>query len=81
MSNEMNFDESHAFPMFAPHDTPWGIGLGLTKRELFAALAMQGMIAGSSGISITNAEFAKASVALADTLMAELKKNSSCPST
>jgi hypothetical protein len=47
---------------------------GLTKREFFAALAMQGMIAGSQGLRITVSEFAKQSVLLADALIAELNK-------
>lgn len=46
--------------------------IGLTKRELFAAMAMQGMLAdGAVDIAST---LAKLSVAYADALLAELSK-------
>lgn len=47
---------------------------GLTKREFIAALAMQGMIAGSQGLQITTEQFAEQSLKLADALIAELNK-------
>jgi hypothetical protein len=47
---------------------------GLTKREYFACLAMQGMIAGSQGLNITIEQFAKQSTLLADALLLELSK-------
>lgn len=47
---------------------------GLTKREYFAAIAMQGMIAGSQGLHITVEQFASQSLKLADALIAELNK-------
>lgn len=47
---------------------------GLTKREWFAGLAMQGMIAGSQGLQITVKEFASQSIKLADALIAKLKE-------
>ncbi len=48
--------------------------LGLTKREYFAAMAMQGTIAGSQGLDITSEQFAAISIKLADALIAELSK-------
>lgn len=47
---------------------------GLTKREWFAGLAMQGTIAGSQGLDITAQQFAEITVKLADALIAELNK-------
>lgn len=47
---------------------------GLTKREYFAAVAMQGMIARSHGLYVTTTQFAEQSVKLADALIAELSK-------
>lgn len=47
---------------------------GLTKREYFAAMAMQGMISGSQGLEIAVDEFAERSAMLADALIAELNK-------
>lgn len=47
--------------------------LGLTKREYFAALAMQGMISASThGFSFS--VLASESVSMADALIAELNK-------
>lgn len=52
-----------------------GDGMGLTKREYFAAMAMQGMLSHGFNNVITEAgEIAKA-VRLADALLAELEKN------
>ena len=50
--------------------------VGLTKREWFAGLALQGMIAGSQGLNITVKQFAEQSVKLAEALIAELNKES-----
>lgn len=50
---------------------------GLSKREYFAAMAMQGMIAGSQGLDISPQEFAQSSVELADALIVELNKDKS----
>lgn len=44
----------------------------LTKRELFAAMAMQGLLA--SPVEATVQSFAEASVKTADALIAELNK-------
>lgn len=66
----MNNDD--AFPTIVPQD--WhSVDHGLSKRELFAAMAMQGMLAcpDSSG---SFAEIANWSVRYADALLAELAK-------
>lgn len=52
------------------------ISFGLTKRELFSAMAMGAMVAGSQGLDITKAQFAKGSVELADALIAALNRDS-----
>ena len=51
------------------------VAYGLTKRELIAAMALQGMIAGSQGLNITIEQFAEQSVKLADALIKELEKD------
>lgn len=48
--------------------------LGLTKREYFAGLAMQGMMANQNLTSTENDTIAKWSVEIADVLLAELEK-------
>lgn len=65
---------SNAFPIYTP-DMPIEGGPGLTKRELFAAMAMQGCCANSipgSHHGFTNT--ASEAVAYADALIAELAK-------
>lgn len=60
----------------------WELGsLGLTKREQFAAMAMQGLLSGNNadcGLYETSAEWVKnlteASVEFADALLAELER-------
>ncbi len=47
--------------------------IGLTKRELFAAMAMQGMLANGATYG-NHEEFATWSVKSADALLAELAK-------
>jgi hypothetical protein len=44
----------------------------LTKREYFAAMAMQGMLAHPGGLSLE--EYARQSVDFADALIAELQR-------
>lgn len=50
---------------------------GLTKREYFAAMAMQGMLIVGKGLAlgITYVDIAKASLETADALIAELNKH------
>ncbi len=51
---------------------------GLTKREYFAALAMQGYISGTSGVealsAIHSSNYCRDAVACADALITELNK-------
>jgi hypothetical protein len=49
-------------------------GIGLTKREYFSGLAMQGMMANQNLTSTENDTIAKWSVEIADALLAELEK-------
>jgi hypothetical protein len=53
---------------------PNGHLLGLTKREYFAGLAMQGIMANQNLTSTENDTIAKWSVEIADALLAELEK-------
>ena len=46
----------------------------ISRRDYFAAMAMQGVIGYSAGINITTPEIATVSVSLADALLAELSK-------
>lgn len=47
---------------------------GLTKREHFAAIAIQGMIAAEYGSRVSAQQWAKDAVEVADALLAELDK-------
>lgn len=47
---------------------------GLTKRELFAAMAMQGVCGSEVYMDMTPAALAKEAVLIADTLLKELAK-------
>lgn len=49
---------------------------GLTKRELFAAMAMQGALGGAPGSHLHPYNLANESVMYADALLAELAKES-----
>lgn len=65
--------------MFPAHrTTEEALGHGLTKREYFAAMALQGILAGTSGVeslaSIGPSGWASVAVSHADALMAELNK-------
>lgn len=51
-----------------------GWATGLTKRELFAAMAMQGLLADGEAMDVTIAQVALAAVQLSDALLAELAK-------
>jgi hypothetical protein len=74
VSEGESLGEYPAFPI------RWGDGttdIGLTKRELFAAMAMQGMMATSAHErtrGITEHGMAKGAVIIADALIAELAK-------
>ena len=54
------------------------VGYGLTKREYFAAMAMQGFLANS--YSTRNSQLAELAVNQADSLIEELNKESVKPS-
>lgn len=47
---------------------------GMTLRDWFAGMALQGMVAGSQGLVITHGEFAKQSYRLADAMLKERNK-------
>lgn len=65
----MNANEP-AFPRYYGDGTAKD---GLTKREWFAGLALQGLFSGMN-FSIATPEIAKMSVEAADALLAELEK-------
>jgi hypothetical protein len=80
----MNGNEA-AFPQYGPHpqvyDRTTALG-GLTKREYFAAMVLQGMAAGNTwcdNFGTTKPEWLKAAtevaVAAADALIAELNRS------
>lgn len=48
---------------------------GLTKREYFAAMAMQGLLTCAMDTGASISEFAEDSVVAADALLAELEKD------
>jgi len=62
-----------AFP-FVENGKEFGNYYGMSLRDYFAAAALQGMIAGSQGLSITTEEFASQSYALAYAMLQERKK-------
>lgn len=66
----------YAFPCVTPPGCSDGqdIPFGLTKRELFAAMAMQGALGGTPGTHLSPATLARESVEHADYLIAELEK-------
>lgn len=61
-----------AFPLHALGTT----ATGLTKREVFAAMAMQGALGGAPGSHLHPYNLANESVMYADALLAELAKES-----
>lgn len=84
MKNEsqINTPNSHqsAYPFLIPDEQPRSEGLngfGLTKREYFAGLAMQGIVAASDGwVGESDwAEVARRSVGQADALLAKLEES------
>jgi hypothetical protein len=52
----------------------WRDRLGLSKREYFAGLAMQGALGGAPGSHLQPQQLARESVAHADALLAALEK-------
>lgn len=77
MNNAIEFANSLAFPSSTPVGAVVGQGVpfGLTKRELFAAMAMQGMCNDTSEPMDWDMQaLAKYAVRAADALLAELAK-------
>lgn len=72
----MNNADLPAMPFVEPV-TECSVAAGLTKREFFAGLAMQGVLGNQSMLDNLNAAgvawVAKRSVAMADALLAELE--------
>lgn len=50
------------------------VSIGLTKREYFAAMAMQGIIANKDGLDIKIERIVESAVDTADALIEELNK-------
>ncbi len=78
MSDENDNDPAFPIPHFArpDGDIEWGYP-GLTKRELFAAMAMQGLLSNyvaccESGFQDQRGDFENFAIARADALLAEL---------
>jgi len=73
-------DGGQAFPYFFPQrdeeigTLPCAYQPGMSLRAYFAGQALAGMVAGSRGLGITTAQFAKQSVVLADALIEELNR-------
>lgn len=68
----MSIGDRPAFPIVDP-DGVIAAG-GLTKRELFAAMAMQGFCSNSVMTETGHADMARMAVEQADALLAELAK-------
>lgn len=64
----------NAFPVFGEEGRNTFCHYGLTKREYFAAQAMQGMIASNEWIADTLERVSKTAIEYADALIAELNK-------
>ena len=75
MSNPNDNDPAFPIPHFARPDGHVDYGFsGLTKRELFAAIAMQGILANPDCNAKTYEAYAVDGVRYADALLAELAK-------
>jgi hypothetical protein len=68
-----NIGNDSAFPLVVSQASSEAY-MGLTKREWLAGMALEGMLAGSRGLSISKEQFASQAAALADALIAELSK-------
>ncbi|NJO73319.1 MAG: hypothetical protein HC833_05840 [Leptolyngbyaceae cyanobacterium RM1_406_9] len=69
--------DSHdpAFPLFCQHIEPSSVAFyGLTKREYFAAMAMQGLIAADTDFEKTALEVSRWAVSQADSLIERLNE-------
>ena len=54
------------------HEIQIGVSVGLTKRELFAAMAMQGICANEGAVTLKRSVVAALAVTQADALLAAL---------
>ena len=72
--HEMITGDEYAFPMAVPGD--WdSYQNGMSLRDHFAGLALQGLIARSSGIRLADEDvLARGSYAIADAMLAERAK-------
>ena len=77
MENNKTHGDSPAFAKAAFYTDEYGIDApqeGLTKREYFAAMAMQGIIANKDGLDIKIERIVESAVDTADALIDELNK-------
>ena len=70
MSTHKTAPSVNAFPRMFGNDAPQD---GLTKREYFAAVAMQGLLACPNNVNMAQ-DIAKGAVIMADQLIIELNK-------
>lgn len=70
MSTHKTAPNVNAFPRMFGNDAP---NDGLTKREYFAAMAMQGLLACPNNVNMAQ-DIAKGAVIVADQLIIELNK-------
>lgn len=61
-------------PAFPHYGGAGWIGPGMTLRDYFAAMAMQGMFAGRHGSALTPSEWATQAFKMADAMLAERNK-------
>ena len=80
MAHDSQANDQQAFPHSKSTRDAWGnlhveATMGLTKRELFAAMAMQGLCGSyASGGTFYESHVAEGAVKLADTLLAALQE-------
>lgn len=70
MSTHKTAPNVNAFPRMFGNDAP---NDGLTKREYFAAMAMQGLLACPNSVNMAQ-DIAKGAIIMADQLIIELNK-------
>lgn len=72
----MNNGQKQAFPLTTDADRDTEMHEGISKREYFAGLAMQGIMASMGQVSSHPSEYGigKLAVAVADDLLSELEK-------
>ena len=70
MKGDVTNPNVNAFPRMFGNDAPQD---GLTKREYFAAMAMQGLLACPNNVNMAQ-DIAKGAVIVADQLIIELNK-------